>query len=265
MTTATMDFSAEDILPHVPYLRRLARALTGSSEAGDGLVATVIENAMSGALPWHGRGGRVPLYRALVRTFGPRGPLTRQSDGPLHPLERALDSLDENARRAFLLVTLESLDFHDAAFVLDKPEAAVREDLVRARDALDNRIGASILIVEDDAVIARDLAETVAGMGHKVCGVAATPDEAMQAVRDDAPTLALVDLHLAHGTTGKQTVIRLREVYKGLPVIFVTAFAEELLRDRGFAMEPIIRKPFTREQIETAITQAVFTPDDQAA
>ena len=262
---APMDAHTEAVLAQIPFLRRFARALTGTATVGDTLVADVVEGALT-TPPEDGDRIRATLLRAIVEARDPRTAADRPADGiVLHPLERALDGLPETERRVFLLVTLEALPIGEAAFVLGLPDAEVRAALAEARTLIGDRLGASILIVEDDAVIARDLAETVSGMGHRVCGVAATPEEAMEAAADDEPTLALIDLHLANGTNGKQTVSRLRGRHAHLPVIFVTAFAEELERDRGFTLDPVIRKPFTRDQIETAITQAVFAPREAAA
>ncbi len=262
---APMDAHTEAVLAQIPYLRRFARALTGTAATGDMLVADVVEAALT-APPGEAARIRTTLLRAVVEARGPLKPAERPAGCVgLHPLERALDGLPETERRVFLLVTLEALPVGEAASVLGLPDAAVRAALAEARTLIGDRLGASILIVEDDAVIARDLAETVSGMGHRVCGIAATPEEAMEAAADDEPTLALVDLHLANGTNGKQTVHRLRGRHAHLPVIFVTAYAEELERDRVFALDPVIRKPFTRDQIETAITQAVFAPREAAA
>ena len=128
-----------------------------------------------------------------------------------------------------------------------------------AVNAMREQLVANILIVEDDAIIAYDLTETVLAMGHKVCGTAATMEEALATAAANQPSLALMDLRLAHGGSGITTAQALRES-RALPIIFVTAFAEEL-KQRGLDyLGPVIKKPFTREQIERAITQAVFTP-----
>ena len=139
------------------------------------------------------------------------------------------------------------------------PADEARDALGRAQNAMREQLVANILIVEDDAIIAYDLTETVLGMGHKVCGTAATMEEALAAAAANQPSLALMDLRLAHGGSGITTAQALRET-RALPIIFVTAFAEEL-KQRGLDyLGPVIKKPFTREQIERAITQAVFTP-----
>jgi CheY-like chemotaxis protein len=258
-----MQDPAQLILPVLPRLRRFARALTGDAEAGDDLVAATVEEALADP---EGRtaGDALALLAAMLRLRGPEGSRARTGGGPVHPLEAALAELPETRRRAFLLATLEGLDARQAADALGIGEDEAAEHVARARDAVGRALAARVLIVEDDALIARDLAETVAAMGHRVCGTAATPDEAVAVAEDDEPTLALVDLHLARGTDGKTTVRTLRARHAGLPVIFVTAFAEELERDRALSCEPVIRKPFTRDQIETAITRAVFAPREAA-
>jgi len=258
-----MQHPAQEILPALPRLRRFARALTGDAEAGDDLVAEVVEETLAASFAEAGC-DPLRLLAAMLRLRGTRGAAPPRGDGPVHPLEAALCGLPERRRRAFLLATLEALPTREVAAVMgvEEPEAAA--DVAGAREAVGRALAARVLIVEDDALIARDLAETVASMGHRVCGTAATPDEAVAVAEDDEPTLALVDLHLAQGTDGKATVRSLRARHAGLPVIFVTAFAEELERDRALSNEPVIRKPFTRDQIETAITRAVFAPREAA-
>ena len=181
------------------------------------------------------------------------------SGEPGHPIEAALSSLPERERRVFLLVSLEELSTPHAADVMGVAADEARDALGRAQNAMREQLVANILIVEDDAIIAYDLTETVLGMGHKVCGTAATMEEALAAAAANQPSLALMDLRLAHGGSGITTAQALRET-RALPIIFVTAFAEEL-KQRGLDyLGPVIKKPFTREQIERAITQAVFTP-----
>jgi len=257
-----MDAHAQQLMRHLPFLRRYARALTGDGGTGDALVGDAVQRVMAAphdhALP---TGDRTPLYALLNRLFDDRAGVLSPPAGA-HPMERALALLPEPERRLFLLVSLEELPISDAAAALDLPAAEAHTLLVQAQEALREALIATILIVEDDAIIAFDLAETVRNMGHKVCGTATTMEAALTTARSCTPTLALMDLRLAHGDSGITTAQALRE-RSDLPIIFVTAFGDELARQGLEHLGPVIRKPFTREQIERAITQAVFTPATQ--
>lgn len=257
-----METQANHMMAHLPFLRRYARALVGSTEAGDALVTRAVETAL-GDPEVHrlddepSPGSRLPLYGLLNRLAGD-GPANRPG-ARVHPIEEALTRLPEHKRRLYLLVSLEELAVAQAAEVMSLPVDEARAALADAQNAVREQLVANILIVEDDAIIAYDLGETVLAMGHKVAGTAATMEEALDTAARTQPTLALMDIRLAHGGSGIVTAQALRE-RGNLPIIFVTAFAEELRRRGLDQLGPVIRKPFTREQIERAITQAVFTP-----
>lgn len=259
-----MDALAENLMVHLPFLRRYGRALTGSTEEGDALVTRAVEVAIGEpeahrldrpAVP----ATRIPLYALLNRLFDERPSAAQAPPAAPHPIEGALRRLPETQRRIFVLVSLEELSFSQVAEVMALAPERVKEGMSAAQAAVREQLVADILIVEDDAIIAFDLSETVIAMGHRVAGTAATQEEALAIAAAHDPTLALMDLRLAHGDSGIATAQALRE-RSSLPIIFVTAFAEEL-RQRGLDhLGPVIKKPFTREQIERAITQAVFTP-----
>ncbi len=252
-----------ELMAHLPYLRRYARALTGSAARGDTLVTRALEEFLSddGGTD-SGVALRLALYTRL-NALADEGP-AQPERGSTHPVEAALGTLDETDRRLYLLVNLEDVPLADAADTLGlAPEAAV-ERLTRSREVVRTHLTAVILIVEDDAIIAFDLAETVRGMGHIVCGNATTMDEALALAAEHTPTLALMDIRLAEGDNGIEVARELRR-QRFLPVIFVTAFPDELEKRGLEHLGPVIPKPFTRDQIEQAITRAVFMPTPEEA
>jgi CheY-like chemotaxis protein len=265
-----MEAQADHLMAHLPFLRRYARALAGSTEKGDMLVAQVVESTLSEPARYGldrepAAATRLPLYALLNRAADETEPEDRALPAgdavhpAVHPIESALARLPEEQRRLYLLVRLEELSVVQAAEVMGIPHEAARAALASSQDAMRERLVANILIVEDDAIIAYDLSETVLSMGHRVAGTAASMEEALETAARTQPTLALMDLRLAHGGSGIATAQALREK-SSLPIIFVTAFAEELRRRGLDHLGPVIRKPFTRDQIERAITQAVFMP-----
>lgn len=256
-----MEQDTRHLMEQLPYLRRYARALTGTAGRGDALVTRTLEWALGEwALGMDGPASRETLYRRMnhFQDEGERAAPLSSS----HPVEAALNALEETDRRLYLLVNLEDLPVADAATVLDLPPEEAVGRLTQARERVRARLTATILIVEDDAIIAFDLAETVRGMGHTVCGNAATMDEALILAAEHSPTLALMDIRLAEGDNGIEVARELRR-QRFLPVIFVTAFPDELTKRGLEHLGPVIPKPFTREQIEQAITRAVFTPQPQ--
>ena len=69
----------------------------------------------------------------------------------------------------------------------------------------------TVLVVEDDRMIAEFLQQILADAGYSVCGVAGTVNEAVKMGNDRKPDLAIMDLRLAHGELSTSIVPRLEE------------------------------------------------------
>lgn len=120
-----------------------------------------------------------------------------------------------------------------------------------------------ILIVEDEQIIAADLAEKVAQLGHEVLGTAMAGEEAIQLAEQLAPDLVLMDIQLEGAMRGTEAASTIRE-RTNARVIFITAFPNALLRD-SIEIPPsvCIRKPFSRGQLEASIRAVTEGPDEK--
>jgi two-component system, response regulator PdtaR len=111
-----------------------------------------------------------------------------------------------------------------------------------------------VLIVEDDPLVALDEAKIVESFGHRVVGVACDTAEAMDLVRSDRPSVALLDVNLADGPTGPMLcawlVGRLH-----IPVVFVTGSPEQLPPSLAGALGYIV-KPFGTRVLGAALAFA---------
>ena len=110
-----------------------------------------------------------------------------------------------------------------------------------------------ILIVEDDSALATTLKYLVEdNPRYRVTGCVDDADAAIAAVEREAPDLALVDLHLARGTTGFSVAVRLQDI--DVPCLFVSGKAP------AFPMPDLalgcLMKPFTAEEIHRALNMA---------
>ncbi len=116
----------------------------------------------------------------------------------------------------------------------------------------------SIMIVEDEKIVARDLAMIVRNLGYKVTAVLDNGQEALQAVAQNRPDLVLMDVVLPGEMDGIDTASRLRQ-YHSLPVVFVTAFADQETVRRARKTDPhgYILKPYTEQSIQSAIEIAL--------
>jgi len=244
----------KQIVRQAPYLRRYARALTGSQANGDGLVARAIEGLLAGGLHLDPELPlRVGLYRVLHQVWNCVG-----EDGhDPSTADRRLQGLSPERRAALLLVGMEGFAGDEAAQVLDMASGAFHSVLAEAEHDLDQQLASKVLIIEDEPIIALDLTRLVRELGHEVIGAAATRAEAVEMARAEPPGLVLADIRLADGSNGIDAANEiLSEI--DVPVIFITAFPEHLLT--GERPEPafLITKPFREEAVRALVAQALF-------
>ncbi|MDR6757591.1 CheY-like chemotaxis protein [Mycoplana sp. BE70] len=261
---------SDRILPYLPGLRRYARALTGSQSSGDAYVAATLEVALSDPLILQGGhdgdDDRLCLFRLLSRMIATL-PLSLSvsvpvRSGPEAPFDFA--AVAPQVRQALLLVTMEGFPTTQAAAILELDEAEVCDLLTIAYREIAAQAETGIMIIEDEPLIALDLADLITDMGHHVTGIARTKAEAEQLWGDTLPGLILADVKLADGSSGIDAVNSILS-RTDLPVIFVTAYPERLLT--GERPEPayLVSKPFHPETIKVLINQALLSNQSQRA
>jgi CheY-like chemotaxis protein/DNA-directed RNA polymerase specialized sigma24 family protein len=253
------------IAANLPFLRRYARALTGSQSSGDAYVREMLEAVLAdAALLATLDGGRVPLYRAFSKVWasasGPAatGAVVAGTDSEHEAGAQArLGAITPPARQALLLTTLEDFTTAEAAAILDRTPDEIAALVADAIAEIDREQTTSVLIIEDEPLIAMQLEDLVTGLGHTVSGTAATRTQARKAVTEAMPGLVLADIQLADGSSGLDAVDDILSVGT-MPVIFITAYPERLLT--GDRPEPtyLVTKPFQEATVRAAISQALF-------
>lgn len=118
---------------------------------------------------------------------------------------------------------------------------------------------ARILIVEDDRVVARDIAQQMTSAGHTVVGMTTTGEEALTMAAETAPDLVLMDVRLEGELDGIDAARLVRENLN-LPVVFLTAYADEETVRRATVTEPFgyVLKPFDDTQLRTVVEMALY-------
>ncbi|MGF6773720.1 PAS domain S-box-containing protein [Paraburkholderia sp. GAS199] len=118
---------------------------------------------------------------------------------------------------------------------------------------------ARILVVEDDRVVARDIAQQMTRAGHTVVGMTARGEDALTLAADTTPDLVLMDVRLEGALDGIDTARLLRENLS-LPVVFLTAYADEDTVRRATVTEPFgyVLKPFDDTQLRTVVEMALY-------
>lgn len=251
----------EKLAPHLPYVRRYARALTGSQQSGDTIVRATLQSIVDAPEEFPSDlEPRIALYKtfeAFWRISEEAGPRSDADVGNDMIVQKRLADLTPKSRRALLLTTMEGFTESEAAILLNEDVDRVRALVVEATDEIDRQTHARVLIIEDEPIIAMDIETIVTESGHEVAAIAVTRDEAVAAAKEHNPTLVLADIQLADNSSGIDAVKDILSDHH-VPVIFITAFPERLLT--GEKPEPafLITKPFQRDTVKTAIAQALF-------
>jgi CheY-like chemotaxis protein len=252
---------SEAISSHIPYLRRFARALTGSQSGGDAYVLATLEALVADSSDFVADDVRASLYRTFLKVWGsmPVNDHVEQADfsADERGARRNLEAISLRPRIAFLLSSLESFDTAEVARTLEVSAGEAAALIDAAGREIADQIRSDVLIIEDEPFIALDLQTLVEELGHRVVNIARTHREALRAVEANPPGLILADIQLADGSSGLEAVDQILGSFE-VPVIFVTAYPERFLT--GTPPEPafLITKPFGVDSLKAVISQALF-------
>ena len=253
---------AERVAEHLPYLRRFARATTGSQKSGDAYVVSTLEALLEDPSIISGDvSARVGLYRAFVKVVNSiewTGEKNGEAPPPdLEAARRNLQMLAPRARQAFLLIAVEDFSPGEAALVLDVDAEELQRLVDEAGREIARQIATDVVVIEDEPLIALDLQRIVTSLGHRVVKIARTERQAIEAVERAQPGLILADIQLADGSSGLDAVNEILRSFS-VPVVFVTAYPQRLLT--GTRPEPtfLITKPFHPDNVKAIVSQALF-------
>ena len=245
--------------PHLPFLRRYARALTGSQESGDAYIRASLQALVENPeVVEDSEDSRLSLYRFFHVIWGTTGAqLEGKEASAADPADKRLQALAPIQRQAFLLTALEGFSASEAAYILgisEKEQRILEQD---AQREIEGELATKVLIIEDEPIIAADLESLVEDLGHTVTGIATTHREALSLFGSNPPGLVLCDIQLADGSSGIDAAHDIL-ADNDVPIIFITAFPERLLT--GERPEPtyLIPKPFQENTVKAAIGQALF-------
>jgi CheY-like chemotaxis protein/DNA-directed RNA polymerase specialized sigma24 family protein len=242
----------------IPSLRRFARALTGSQRSGDAYVAETLQSLLadSSLIPPNAD-PKARLYELFLAMWNAVAVNRQASPATMAGFDRNLQAISPGPRQAFLLTALEGFSPEHAAGIMRVSRQRFEELLDEAGREIAEQAASEVLIIEDEPLIALEVADIARGMGHTVRHVARTHHEAIAAVAEHRPQLVLADIQLADGSSGMAAV---QEILRSVdvPVVFITAYPERLLT--GEKPEPtyLVEKPFRPETIRALISQALF-------
>lgn len=252
----------QQVAANLPFLRRYARALTGSQTTGDAFVRATLEAVLADdELKASLDGGRIPLYRAFNKVWSSANVEVDRAEVANGEHETGaqsrLGAITPLNRQALLLTTLEDFSPAQAGQIMGLETAEIETLVAEAISEIDREQATSVLIIEDEPLISMQLEDLVSALGHDICGTAATRTQAREVVEQKTPGLVLADIQLADGSSGLDAVDDILAIAK-VPVIFITAYPERLLT--GDRPEPtyLVTKPFQEQTVRAAISQALF-------
>lgn len=202
---------------------------------------------------------RVTLFGIFFKAWDAQNPPMPTSNDPqAMPAQQHLRQLTPDSRHALLLHSIEQFSVADIALIMGCADSDVTNLIDTAHAEIAKSIAGRILVIEDEAMIAMDLQYIVEEMGHAVTGTAATHKQAIALAQTEQPDLILSDIQLGDGSSGIDAVDDILSGVGDIPVIFITAFPERLLT--GARREPafVMTKPYSAEQVKSALSQAMF-------
>ncbi len=117
----------------------------------------------------------------------------------------------------------------------------------------------NILVVEDEAIVSKDIQQSLKKLGYNIVGSASTGEKAIDLAQEKKPDLVLMDIMLKGGLSGIDAAEKIKESLK-IPVIYLTAYADENTLSKAKITEPYgyIIKPFKEVDLHTSIEMALY-------
>ena len=118
---------------------------------------------------------------------------------------------------------------------------------------------ARILVVEDEAIVAMDIADTLKKLEYGITDTVPSGEQAIASIKQNRPDLIFMDIGLKGEMDGIQTAAQIRAPYS-IPVIFLTAFVDEKTLDRAKITLPAgyLTKPFEENDLRIAIEVGLY-------
>jgi CheY-like chemotaxis protein len=260
MSNTTSADLATTIGQILPYLRRYARALTGSQDTGDRFAAATLEAVLEDSTALSAFGDpRLGLFHAFHLVWSSAGAPLGDPDTRYSAIAQThMAGLTPNSREALLLKAIEGFTVAEVGKIMQISTEEALHLVAAAMEEMEGSVAGRVMVIEDEAIIAMDITAIVDEMGHSVTGVARTRKEAVALAASERPDLILADIQLADRSSGIDAVNDILAQFNDIPVIFITAFPERLLT--GDKPEPafLITKPYSEDQVRSAVSQAMF-------
>jgi signal transduction histidine kinase len=150
------------------------------------------------------------------------------------------------------------VDEQDALHGSASDSAGLRKSLA-VRCATFAEVAHAVLIVEDERIVAKDLQQTLDGMGYEAYAIASSGDEAVARATERCPDIILMDIRIKGSRDGIETAAILRSQFD-VPLVYLTAHADDTTIERAKQTEPYgyLLKPVKAAELRSAIEVALY-------
>src|SRR5690349_2340017 len=152
----------QELAPHLPFLRRYARALTGSQQHGDAFVRATLEAIVAAPDDFpRDVDPRLGLYRTFHAIWSSANieeePGDNGGEGAASIAQARLSQITPLSRQALLLTAMEGFSPEEAAYLIDATPNEVETLVAEAIAEIERQTRAEVLIIEDEPIIAMDI------------------------------------------------------------------------------------------------------------
>lgn len=249
----------QTIGPHLPGLRRYARALSGDQEKADALIRNLLRRLPFLSVRPSAYENRATLYRQFSQVN--RGLPSERPQSPsvkIPQMDRSLQSLYLSDRQVLLLVCLEGFSLDETADIVDLPAAHIAGRIKRALEDMRIVARTPVLFLGRDSELADKVAACAEGLGFTIASRAATLSDAVANAHLCRPGLLISDAIMSDGSCGMCAAGALQQDFD-IPAIFLLEDTEPLADSKKHFAPFAISPALSRESIEEIIEHALFT------
>ena len=251
------------LVQSLPALRRYGNFITGSKDISKALSMATLTQLTDISTDWPPvRETRINAFHMLsnfLNTPTCWKLAESHADKPsANVLESRLRIMTASPRQAYLLMGMEGFSFKETMLILGVERDQLESWLVVAQQEVAAQVATSVLIIEDEVFIARDLEKIVKNLGHSVIAKVRTRDAARAIISAQRPGLILADIQLADGSNGIDAVNDWLQSVVAVPIIFITAYPDQLLTDERPEPAFLLAKPYHVNEVKAAINQVLF-------
>lgn len=244
-----------DLSAFVPSLTRHAQIVAGSQQAAAEQVRLCLEMLAAQPERLSGEDCRFDLFRAFHDLWSPDRP--GAAGNHARAVAADLETGAANLEKCVLhLVEVEGFCEERVAEILSIDKRRIAEILRRRKRHQGSPVHASVLIIEDDVLIAKHLNEVAQELGLTVNSVADGVEGAVTAARNQKPAVILTDIQLRKGQSG---LVAIRAILqrRRVPVVFVTGYPWMLDLKGERNQTFVVAKPFRTHALKATIIKAL--------